>query len=368
MALENISKPLAFLNACLQCNVNLDDHPIAPNKIVPNTTFLDMIMDDSNMRHWRLDTAACTFPGKGKIGEGNYPQVYIEYEPPICDAECDTTAIDLCNGPMAAADTTDPVRYKKLSVNDYCGVTWRLNKSEFNEFCYGPQERVRTEMRRRSTQLKRQINKKALENYILGADNYPNGTSSLTGTQTVTVINNQGNIVPAGFAAINAAYRKNYYEGATKMIGGTTLGTYFDVQGLQGGGQNLTGNTSPFVNRQFAYDSLLDAAVQDATGDTTASYGLVFPEGAFGIYTWNANTGYREESFEDFMKTTITIDGITYDYFVMYDKKCGEWTIGLGLHFCFLCWDEEDYCNNEGFKWLFKFACGDFECDALSIC
>lgn len=151
-------------------------------------------------------------------------------------------------------------------------------------------------------------------------------------------------------------------------FGGTTLSTYFDVRGYQGAGQNGTGTVDPFSTGTFTYDSSVDRCVQDITGDTTSSYGLVFPEGAFGIYTWNANTGYREESFEDFMKTTLTIDGITYDYFTMYDKKCGEWMMGIGLHFCFLCWDESDYCNNEGFKWIFKFACGEFECDALNIC
>lgn len=368
MAFVSVSKPEAFLNACLQCNVNLEDHPIAPSKMRPDTSFLNKVMSQENMRHWDIEGSQCTFPGKGKIGEGNFPKVYVEYDAPNCDEDCDTAALDVCNSTPTAPDSQDYKRYKELQVNEYCGKSKRMTMDQLNNFCEAPADRQREELRRMAESVKRGINKQLLTNYVNGADPYPNGDSSITNTATVTVINTEGNIVPAGYAAITSAYRKNHYSGPLCNIGGTTLASYFDVRAYQGAGMNGTGTVDPFSNVQFSYDSYLDQQVQAVTGDTTASYGIVFPEGAFGMYTWNQFTGYREESFEDLLRTTLEIDGMTYDFFLMYDKKCSEWIWSIGLHWCTLCWDEADYCDSLGYKWLFKYQCGAFECDSLNIC
>lgn len=365
MGLLATTKPEAYLLACLQCLADGNGNPSAPNKIQENTAFLDTVLSERNARHWR--DFQCSFPGKSRPGAGAFPKVYATYEKPECGEECaDLSTFGPCTDNTTTTEEYN--NYLELEVNDSCGLEWRVTKEEFRQTCEGRDARIAETLRRKANAIKRNLNAKGLAAFLENAGNYPSGDSSLTDTATVTVISNAGNIIPAGFAKIKANYRKNKYKGDLITIGGDTLATYYDVKAYQGGGQNATGNVDPLPSSKFVFDDNLDSIIQDVTGDSTSSYGITMPEGAFGVYTWNEYTGDFQENFETHLETTIDIDGLTYDYYVKY-SPCGKfWDIGLKLHFCWLCIPDDQYCNGEGFKWLWKFDCGEFECDSLKIC
>lgn len=364
MALIAATPPLAFLRACLQSLKNMDAHPLAPINI-PNssTAFLDVVMSTANMRHWR--NMEVTFPGKGKIGEGNFPKVYVEFTKPNCDTPCaDISAFGAC-GTGGSALSVEKIDYLELQIDDSCGEEWSMTKAQFVELCGdGSQAALAEELRRNAATIKRNIATKGIEAFLAAAGPYPDGVESATSPKTVTVVNENGNIVPAGFAKIKGTYRKNKYGGKVLTVGSDMLATYFDVQALQGGGQNATGKVDPLPARDFTYDEGVDTVVQAAL-TTTDSYGFTFPEGAFGIVFWNEYTGINQESHENHLETTLSIDGIKYDFYITYSICDKEWKTGIKTHFTWLDIPSNLYCNGESYKWLWKFDCGVFDCDAI---
>ena len=76
MALNKVTKrPVEFLLSCMQCLTPLDGHPLAPININENTALLDCITSPQNMASWA--NMKCTFNGKGRLGAGAFPKLYV---------------------------------------------------------------------------------------------------------------------------------------------------------------------------------------------------------------------------------------------------------------------------------------------------
>jgi hypothetical protein len=215
--------------------------------------------------------------------------------------------------------------------------------------------------------MRREINVDMINEMYTTASAYPSGDASTGGTTaSVMVTTADGNILPAGYAKMRGTYRAAQYYGDIMTVGGESLATYFDLKRFQGASQNYNQAAGsplvdPMMESNFAYDIAFDQIVQGLQGDTD-SYGFTWPVGALGYFEYFENLGIKAKSFEDHIRTTIEIDGMMFDYSVHYDKCTSVWQVLLKKSYALPKIPDTEYCNNQGFNYLWQFDCGDPSC------
>ena len=100
-------------------------------------------------------------------------------------------------------------------------------------------------------------------------------------------------------------------------------------------------------------------------GDTD-SHSLSWIPGAFQMLEWYKYVGYNEElGKEDYTETTMTIDGITYDWSLYYDKCDHVWKYELSKNYDLWAIPDAAYepCWDFNMRLHFVLACGDWTCN-----
>lgn len=345
---------------CLQCVNSLDVHPVAPNKIKGSNGLLDKL----DMARGMWDMVDCTFEGKKVAGgsDNNYPKVTLRYTEPVCDAAGADDCTDTVCSEGSATTSTD--KYLSMVVDDCVTEKIEITIDEFDELCESPKERWAEYLMRKHIQMRRRKSKKILTSIYGVLSDYPSGAAS-TGltTEEIPVINTDGTINNSGFAKMYSSYRAvNWEADDVTIIGGNTMASYYDIAKLKAGGSI---DRDEKLNLNFAYESQLDSVFQALEADS-ASHGLSFPTGAFGVIDAQENTGYRRFNLPHYIADTINIGGTVYDMWVRF-VECASphWTILLKNRFTLASIPDTAYCDG-GMNWHWKFACGDWTCDMLT--
>lgn len=367
MSLNSISKPIEF---CLRLNRMLDSVPAAPKNVFEKTNVLDKVMSAENRTGWTVSDVTDLAGKQVPDGqEGTVAKIYMEYEKPYC-AGGESSDDALCD--LDASATSDPKGYLEMTINKVAERHFTVSKADFAALCENPDERIANVLRRKAYEIKHEINVEVIK-YLHGiAAAYTDGNPSIGETaKSVTVIDQNGNIVPAGFAKINTEYRKSFYDGKVLQFGGETLAKYVDVKMYQGMSMNSVGaNTDPLAVMPFTYDSQFDRQFQTLEGDAL-SHGITLPIGGVHLQEFYLHTGFRREVNQpDVARIKMMIDEMEFDYGMIYDKcggadKTGAWTIQIKKHYGLASIPAAAYCNSQGlaFHWLFN--CGDFSCESL---
>jgi len=365
MSLVVATKPELF---CLQVTRVIDQMPHSPINVKASTNVLDTVMSASNTAGW-AEINRVSLPGKpapNGTTEGG-PKIWLQYEKPYCDGG-ESNDISVCD---ATGTTEEEQAWLAVNINKVAERHFTITKAEFANFCESPNDRLMDQLKRKAFEIKREINSEAIKALYAIANPYTDGTASIGATtKELTVISPEGNIIPAGFAKINGEYARANYSGRLLTFGGETLRTYIDVKGYQGMSMNSVGaNVDPLANMPFTYDNQFDTIFQTLDSNDF-SHGFTLPLGAFVMQEWFDHEGYGLESLDTVIRNKMTIDGITYDYSMVYDpcggsEKTGIWKVQLKKRYGFGSIPNTAYCDNQGLNFHWLFGCGDFSCSSL---
>jgi len=356
MANNSVAKPLQF---CLQVTRALDQVGPAPINIMENANVLDALRSPSNLAGWNeLDRVS--LPGKTAPGTTvGGTKVYLEYEKPYCaGGESSNTAV--CD---ATSTTNEEKGWLEVVVNKVAERNFTVTKEEFATFCETPNERVMNILKRKAYEIKMEINEEAIKALYAHCGVYKSsGLSSLGATaKNITMINSSGNFMATGLAKIKREYRLSNWTGKNFVFGGDVVATSLDVRALQGMGQNGQNITEDiFVTMDYIYDNSLDVVMQDLEGDEL-SHGLTMPVASFVMQEHYLHEGYQTDNESDVIRNKMTIDGLTFDYAMVYDKcggpdKAGIWKVQLKKLYGFGGIPAAAYCGEKGltYHWLFN--------------
>lgn len=367
MALNSVSKPTEF---CLRIAEMLDNNPAAPRNVMQETSVLNRITAPDNVAGW--DIASVTDLAGKQVptgAEGVVAKMYLEYEKPLCKGG-ESSSDKLCD--ITTGATADPKGYLELTINKSAERHFVVTKAEFAALCETPDMRVADKLRRIAFEIKHEMNTELIK-YLHGiSGNYYDGTASLGETaKTVTIIDNNGNIVNAGYTKILKEYRKVGFKGQVLNFGGDTLASYVDARGLQGMSMNSVGaNVDPLSVMPFTYDNSFDLEFQLLEEDED-SHGVTVPLGGVHMQEYFLHTGVNiETQHPEITRMKMLIDGVTYDYGMKYDPcggadKMGAWVVQLKKHYGFASIPAAAYCDSKGLNFHWKYSCGDFSCASM---
>ena len=348
---------------------SLESNPAAPINILQGTQLLDSLMQNRFMAPWERvdDMSAPAIAGKAiptlpSVNPGiNKMRMYYKYEKPYCETAIDTTcAPDIC---VAAALTDEQTAYLASDFDQCVSDTWTVDEAQFDNLNETPSARRADMLRRKAYNLKLKANKIAIQQLYASVSDYSDGSASIGATtKHVNIISSKMDISPAAMAKIAGEYRRESFNGQYVIFGGHTLADFYNVNRWRISPEGRIGTDLADSSLPFIYDENFDSTLQVLEADTK-SHGISVPIGSFGIDFWNEFTGYKVKSFEDMIKTTIVIDGMTYDYALFYDKCKGTYTEQLKLQFGFLSIPDVAYCNGRALIKHWTFGCGDVDCD-----
>jgi hypothetical protein len=363
--LNDILKPeLCFMNSLKA----LENNPAAPVNILEGTPFLDTIMQNRFMAPW-MEVDSAQFAGKAaaslpSVNPGiNLRRKYYSYEKPWCETPVDTTcAPNICEAAPLTEETTG---YLASDIDQCISETWSVEESQFDNLNETPNARRAEMLRRKAWNIRQKVNKISLQQLYASLSDYSDGTASIGATtKRVNIITSDMKVSPVGLAKIAGEYRRESFQGDYVIFGGHTLADFWQVRRWQMSPEGRLGSDLADGSLPFIYDAAFDPTFQTLEADN-ASHGVTVPIGSFAIDFWNEFTGYKIKSFEDFIKTTIEIDGVLFDYSLFYDKCNGKYTEQLKLHFGFLALPDSIYCSGRALIKHWEFGCGDVDCDTL---
>lgn len=351
--------------------VSLERNPASPRNILEGTQLLDTLMQNRFTSPWQQvdDMSAPAIAGKAKpslpsVNPGtNLMRKYYMYEKPYCETDIDDTcAPDIC---VAADLTEEQTSYLSSDIDQCVSDTWTVDEAQFDNLNETPSERRADMLRRKAYNLKLKANKIVTQQLYAAVSDYSDGTASIGATtKHVNIISSDMKISPVAMAKIAGEYRRENFDGQYVIFGGHTLADFYNVNRWERSPEGRIGTDLNDSSLPFIFDLNFDKTLQVLEADTK-SHGISVPIGSFAIDFWNEFTGYKVKSFEDMIKTTIVIDGMTYDYALYYDKCKGTYTEQLKLHFGFLSFPDADYCNGRALIKHWTFGCGDSDCDTF---
>lgn len=351
---------------CVHTQVALDNACHTPGGKFETTGMMAALTSASNTANFQQVTNAVRNAKARPVSGLN--QVEIEIEKPICGDGVDTRP-DLCD---PATNSESPYLYLQPTVEQVASRSFMITKDDFANICEMPNDRLAAQIRRQTEILKTYINRKLAELGYGLMGNYANGNLSTdpANVQFLPVINPNGTVNAVAWAKLKAEFRKQKCDSTPIVVGGDTLAMIEDVRMLGGigpvggsAGQNINGLSAI---KQHYYDSQIDATIQGLAADT-ASHVLSWSPGAMQLLEWYDYVDYREEFKEDYSRTTITVDGITYDYSLNYDKCTSTWTVHISKHYDLFCIPDTAYdpCWDFNNKVHYLIGCGETDCTNL---
>lgn len=361
------SKPA---DVCQRIVRSLDKNPVAPKNFMSDTNVLDRIMASDNRAGWEVDSVT-DLAGKPAPsgGMGIAAEMLMKYEKPYCPGGSSSNT-KLCD--ITSGGVSDQTGWMKLLIDKEAERHFTVSKVEFDEKCAGPMDWVTDKLRRLAYEIKHEINIELIQFLHGKADSYIDGTPSVGGTaRTINIVDPNGNIVNAGYSRILQEYRKAHFKGQVLQFGGDMLATYMDVRGLQGMSMNSVGaKVDPMKRLPFIYDSSFDLEFQTLESDTL-SHGMTIPLGGVHMQEWYLHTGYRREVSENVVRIKMLIDGLEFDYGMIYDPcggtdKTGAWKFQLVKRYGFASVPTNDRCDGQGVNFHWIFDCGQISCSDIT--
>lgn len=318
------------------------------------------------------------FPGKARPqaggGAANRPRLEIEYVKPV-NRTAATSKLGLC-GDQAAS--TDPYAYLDVTVDNLFALGGDFTKSDFDELCHGPSERLAIDVRNAAHDILRAENDQIITEMYAVMGNYVDGTDSgaaLT-QKAIPLINGAGHVNPAGMAAVKSQFRRMHTSTPPIVVGGDILGIWMDTRMMGGLGANAIAadqNPATIVAGADIYlDYQLDPVIQAIETDSLSRI-LAWTPGSMQLLEWFDYVGYKEEvGKEDYIETTIEIDGFTFDWSLYYDKCTHTWAYELSRTTdLFFIPDVAFAGDTTVWDWnrrlAFQVSCGDFACGNYHI-
>jgi hypothetical protein len=338
---------------------SLDNNPQAPTNIKEHTGVLDALRSPRNRNAFeQIVVQPSQFAGKAIPAQGNLPKVEVVFEAPNCDT--DGRVVDGCAGdPCADKPVVQDIKqYRGIDITRGKLINGQFAKEDLAQLCETPSERLATYIRRDAELLKRAINADLIDAMEPLFGNYSDGASSATTPKTLNIINPDGHVNRAVWALLMSEFRKQYWSGDVMHVGGDLLNVFMDVARKGGIGAQGIGADAVTDDMMHFDDFELDTHYGDAL-----SHLWTWAAGQFQFLEAYKYIGYCEEFFEDFTKTTIEIDGITYDYSLYYDKCNSLWKYELSLCYDLFCiddWYTPCYDFNRKLHWVI--GCGETDC------
>jgi hypothetical protein len=203
--------------------------------------------------------------------------------------------------------------------------------------------------------------------------NYVDGTDSgaALSQKSIPLINAAGHVNPAAMAAVKSQFRRMHTSTPPIVVGGDILGIWFDTRMMGGLGANaIAADQSPATvvgGADIYMDYQLDPVIQTLEADALSRV-LAWTPGVVQMLEWYEYVGYKQEvGKEDYIETTIEIDGYTFDWSLYYDKCTHQWSYELSkVYDLFYVPDVAFDGGTTVYDWnrrlAFKAECGDFAC------
>lgn len=361
MGLVVTTQPMLF---CMQAITSLDKHVAAPMNIMEEPAALKRLLQADNASNWSTLNTVET-PGKPLNSDVETPdgvRVFMNYTKPYCAGGTSSIGTNVCD---ATGSTLDENGYLELTINKAAERHWVVTNAEFNELCEKPSERMAAVLRRKAYEIKMEINAAVIAEMYAIINAYKDGTNGKgANTKTATIINQDGNIIPAGMVKIDREYMQAGYNGKKLIFGGTSLADYYLTKAYQGGGANMTGTGDPFANMPFIYDNSFDSVFQTLEGDTN-SHGLSMALGGLFVKEHYRNVDYNKVNLPNRLATTMLIDGMEFDYDMYFDECALTWKIQIKKRYGFASIPAAAYCNSQGLNFHWIFECGTMDCSKL---
>lgn len=352
--------------AYLQTLKSLKSNPAQPLNIKQDPIVFKRLMERDMKAAWELTTDP-SVPGKNppslpSANPGiNKVRRFYKYEKPYCDEDVDDCTTKICDVDGSTEETTG---YLAMDINMCASKSWTVGVDEFNSLLENPSERRADKIRRAAYALQVDANRKTIQNLYSHVSDYADGTSGLTATKTVTIISDKGDVLPVGMSKIKREYRESRFNGNHVIFGGEVAAQYFDVREMRLSPEGKEGLSGSMSNLPFLYDYELDIQLQALAADT-ASHGLVVPVGSYFVDTWNEFEGYKRMIDDNYVYTTMIIDGVKYDYSMVFDHCDKVWKEMLTLHYGLGGIPDEVYCDGNGLIRHFIMGCGPADCSIL---
>jgi hypothetical protein len=346
---------------CLNTQIALDNLAATPAGRFEQSGVIQALKSPENSRGYEQITNAVTESRRRPVAGTTPPTVEIKVRKPSCETVL-TSAADLCD---SGSPTSDPYDYLDVGVTRLVRLSGSITKAEFDDLCDNPDQRRVMKLRDFAEDLEKQIGIILTQDIYAQLGQYADATAS-TGvtTKAIPIISTDGTLNSAAFSRISSEFRQQGFRGRPIMVGGEKLAVGQDVRILGGTGTSLNLDPNAALNTTSSwYDYDFDATVNALQTTTNDSYAMTWTPGAVQMLEWYRNTGIFEEFKEDYVETKLTINGITYDYFMNYDKCTHEWTFHLQKRFDIFAIPDALYaCNVGNGRVLWELSCGDMDC------
>ncbi len=349
---------------CLHTQVALDNLAATPAGRVEDKGFMAALMSAENKRGFEQITNSVT-DSRRRPAAGQTPTtVEVKIRKPSC-ATVSTSAADLCTEGTA---TADPYDYIDAAVTHVVSLSGSMSKAEFDNLCDGPDQRRVMILQDFADDLMKAMNiTMQTDAYGQLGDYYDSVASTGATTLDIPIIGTSGILNTAAFARISSEFRQQGFRGRPIMVGGEKLAVAQDVRRMAGTGTSL--NLDPnaaFNSVQAFYDYDIDATVNGLQTTTGESYAITWIPGSIQMLEWyrNAPGSIFEEFAQHRAETTLTINGVTFDYFLRYRECDHEWDFTLQKWFDIWAIPDELYtCNYGNGRVLWGLTCGEMDCD-----
>jgi hypothetical protein len=257
---------------------------------------------------------------------GKFKRLDIKYFPANC-RETTTGAPNVCTPTDVSTYDAGFITLNATLENDYVFDKVTFSPEEFRSICESKSDRIA----RKIQEMARNVLQKERAYYTAGMyallNDYFDGTDSLPGgtEKTLNLFNAQSVRQGMGLFKLIKEYQMKGYTERPIIVGGSTISAWVYANGIFGA------NT----------DGAADGGGVDAYIDLyTAQYGsgvagdanervLSWVPGHNQAITWLLNEGEFRYAKPTLAKTTIVVDGETFDYSVS-EPDCGNVTLTLG--------------------------------------
>lgn len=349
---------------CITTQQMLDDITGAntPSNIVVETNgFTAALMSTQNTGGFeQVQTVSPT--GKAAPSAGNR-KVYVEYRQRRC-AAVDTTPDAFCS---AQTNTGNDILDDVVNVACFAGDGFSMDENDFRQLCEDPNSRQQRLIVDIINAINDSMNTQLITKFAAEFGLYYDGVDSAAAPKTLLPYNTNGQTNAIALNPVRQDYKKSGYQGNPIIVGDSMMDQYASNANIfQGNNEGLdqTRAGNPMIWSDFKLSSTL------ATGNEHA---VSWVPGYAQILEWyEYPPGSVYEKFrEDYSKTTITFNGMTYDMTVRYTECDGLWTIYIGKHFDLFKVPSDAFnascgqVSNGCLNWLVD--CGDVDCNYINL-
>lgn len=333
--------------------------------------FMSALMSDNNTSGFSQVQTQIGNTGKGPGTTGSNFRTSVEYRMRSC-----TTSVDvipsLCDD---GAETNSDIIASEVTVECSKSQEFWLNKEEFRQLCESPTDLQRDLLRDKIADLKRDINDDLITKYLTGLGNYYTNPGDVPvdsglNPKTLLLFNASAQTNGLAMSPLFADYRKSGFSRAPIVVGGDMFERWQRAQNL------FVGNDEGLdTGRMNTPPNWIDYAVDQIIAVPGQQNLLSWVPGYIQFLEWTqfpAGSAY-EELKEDYQQTTITVDGMTFDFSVNYDKCLGKWHFIITKIYDLFKTPPEAFntvapCNQQSngcLQWIAD--CGDLDCNYIKL-